>query len=194
MLNFFYNNAQAESYIVQKGDTASILAYRFYGNEYFSDLLLRANDPGDLKVGQQLKILELKEIVISEGFPKKYKPALDNMQKAWNSYLELYKNKPYKKDVRKKYYQINKKKYYQINIELKKTIKILKNSNTIAGVPKKMIGQLNRCMELIARISQGDFLKYNEHMVGQRMALAFSNGASWGREIQKEQTTRSLKK
>lgn len=183
----------ATTVTIKEGTTLASVATATYGHPKFAPFLARLNgiaNPDNIASGTVLKTPSLIQGLKDAGLDPRYQAAADSLAKAWASFQAA--SPAYQKARDASGITSGK---FPIPAEMSGTfsatadavdagVKVLSNPDPDHHAPRKSIGQLTQCASQLRRLATGevDGYGYDQDMVGQRFALAFTGLLVWVQE------------
>lgn len=84
--------ATAATHVFKAGDTVQQLATDFYGHKDYSLVIVKLNkikDPKKIAPGTAIRMPDLKEMLLNEGFPKGLEPQLEQVMQARYGFIKV---------------------------------------------------------------------------------------------------------
>ncbi len=169
------------------GESLEQLAEDHYGDKHYSLVLVKLNkikDDKKVAPGTEIRMPDLKEMLLNEGFPKALEPELEQVMKARYSYIKVHS------ELEKALHPENGTGKIQIPMlvqtELKgaadaldKAGKSLNKGGNFSESSTRMRQRLQKCAENFRKLAKGSQEKGLEASVHLLFAQAFVRGLMW---------------
>lgn len=169
------------------GDTVQQLAADHYGHKDYSLVVVKLNkikDPKKIEVGTPLRMPDLKDMLLNEGFPKTLEPQLEDVMKARYGFIKV------REELIKALRPGNSTGKIQIPVavrdELRNSADLLERAGkelakggNFSDSATRMRQRLQECAGNLRKLAKGSKEKNLEERVHLLIAQAFVRGLMW---------------
>ncbi len=179
--------AAAATYKYKAGDTVQQLSIDQYGHKDYSLVIIKLNkikDPKKITPGTPIRMPDLKDMLLDEGFPKTLEPQLEAVMKGRYGYIKV------REELVKALHPGNSTGKIQIPVavkdELKASADILENAGkalakagNFSDSATRMKQRLVQCAVNLRKLARGSQEKGLEESIHLLISQAFVRGLMW---------------
>ncbi len=183
----FAASASAATYKFKAGDTIQQLAADHYGHKHYSLVVVKLNkikDPKKIAPGTPIRMPDLDEMLLNEGFPKALAPQLEDVMKGRYGYIKV------REELVKALHPGNSTGKIQIPVAVRdelrnsadlfdKAAKELAKAGNFSESATRMRQRLQECAGIFRKLAKGSKEKGLEERVHLLISQAFVRGLMW---------------